>query len=69
MQHTKAYGTPNLNFRLIQNQKVQLPLLEVHLKLHEIFSKEFFCENWIYVKSSIGNTIFSNFVVDMANIT
>jgi hypothetical protein len=32
------------------------------------FTKKYFCENWTYVKRPIENTIFSKFVVGMANL-
>ena len=32
------------------------------------FIREYFCENWTYAKRPIENTIFSKFVVGMANL-
>jgi hypothetical protein len=32
------------------------------------FTREYFCENWTYVKCPIENTKFSKFAVDIANL-
>jgi hypothetical protein len=32
------------------------------------FTREYFCENWTYVKCPIENTIFSKFAMGMAKL-
>ena len=32
------------------------------------FTREYFCDNWTYVKCPIENTKFSKFAMDMANL-